>query len=78
MKAWTLRQLKFAHEVCFPETFIRIWSQIESRNDALYHVHELKKNGLLPWIFMYSRADYENGLGDMIDTLLTELIGDYE
>ncbi len=78
-KAWTLMQLKFADEVCAPDNFIRIATEYFGNDvDARYHAATMKRSGgLLPWIFMHSRADQENSMGEFFDVLLTDLVGSY-
>lgn len=80
MRAWTLSQLKFAHEVCFRETFEEIWAKNDPDGLAYYLSHQMvRAGGLLPWIFQHSRHDFgQHGFGDQLDALLIELVGDYQ
>lgn len=82
MKSWTLDQLMFAREVCFPGDFLRLWSKygVDSHL-APYFLAELQRYGnIISWMLHFSRDDLERGngeLGECFDEILTELIGDY-
>lgn len=81
MKAWTLRQLKFAEEMSFPATVETILKEYFKDDPlpmwAVYSL-DIKRRGFIANIFCYSRADYDNGMGEMFDFLIEKLIGDYK
>lgn len=86
MKAWTLDQLKFAEEVCFPDTFEKLWAK-HSKGDvlatpaeeALYLRLTWKRSslGLVAWFMSFGRKYMAEGSGEVFDAVLTDLIGDY-
>ena len=82
MKPWTIDQLIFAREVCFPGDFLRLWSQHGvDPHLAPYFLAEMQRHGnLMSWMLHFSRDDLERNegaLGECFDEILTELIGDY-
>ena len=84
MKAWTLNQLWYANEVCFPEDLERLWdkhAELDDQGQGMYHSLRMLKdfdNNLIRWMQSYGRASLDDGLGKVFDAILTELIGDYE
>lgn len=81
-KAWTLTQLKFANEICFPSDFERLWikySPEEYRTWWVVLLMDFKQaKGFLAWISMYSRRDLDGWMGAVIDNMIAELVGDYK
>lgn len=80
MQHWTIKQLKFADEVCFPEDFLNFMIEyLDDECAARLHLSDFKnKGGLIPWIFMYSRADMNRCMGETIDALIGKMVDGYE
>ena len=80
MQYWTIKQLRFAHEMCFPKDFEDFMAEyIEDQALSFIYYAEFKKaGGLIPWIFSFSREELENGTGEMIDKLIGKLVDGYE
>ena len=81
---FTLNQLQYAQEVCFPADFIELFDK-HAKGTKLegwghYYAMDNKhfKRDLIKWIFKFNRADRENVIGTIIEKMLVELIGDYE
>jgi len=82
--SFTLNQLQYASEICFFDRFVEIFNRFAEGTE--YHglgiVYALdnksRKRTLIDWIFVFSRADRDDEFGTIIDSILTELIGDYE
>lgn len=84
---FSLKQLKYANEVCFRDDFIRLFNKYAESGynpnlkdcGAFYEselVHQFG-NDLLRFIFHFSRADLGKGYDFIFDGMLKELIGDY-
>lgn len=81
---FTLDQLQFAEEVCFPADFIELFDKHAkgTRCEGMGHYYAMdnKHRGrdLIQWIFAFSRASRKNEMGDIIEKMLIDLIGDYK
>lgn len=73
---FTLEELRYAEEVCFPEDAERLFQKYLGDVGTIYsYDFKHKYQGrLLQLIFNYSRADYDRGLGVAFDAILTELV----
>ena len=77
---WTIEELKFANEVCFPDDFRKLVKRFDPENNffvgnetkAIPGYEHLKKD-LIKCVFDNSRADYETGLGNTVNLFLESL-----
>lgn len=81
---FTIKELKFADQMCFIDDFETLIQKHMSREDAeaklwLWEFVTFQKqyNGsLLQWIFHFSHADLDNYWGVIIDNMIIDLLGD--
>ena len=76
MDKWTIKQLKFADEVCFPADFRKLWNKHGDGN-VLENINFKEHGGLIGWIFSKSRANMDRFYNEPINNILKELIKDY-
>ena len=81
---FSLDQLQYAKEVCFPADFIELFDKyakgttLEGMGHYFATDNKYRKRDLIQWIFTYSRADRKKEIGQIIEKMLIDLIGDYK
>ena len=83
---YTLDQLQYAQEVCFPADFIELFDKyakgtyLEGMGHYFATDNKYRKRDLIQWIFSYSRAarNKDKVIGTIIENMLVELIGNYK
>lgn len=74
--SFTLEQLKFADELCFPADAERLFKKYSGDEWPIYSYDFKHKfnSSLMAMIFAYSRADYEKGMGEMFENIINDLL----
>ena len=79
LESFTLEELKYASEICFPDTFYKLLKKHlpeEDKDLALVYSADFKRiqggGRLLTFIFKYSRADKE--MYNLFNKILTDLL----
>ena len=80
-KKFTIKQLMYAREVCFPADFIRLWVKYappDLNTESMARVQMGIDFDLMKWLFRAISRGTLKTMGPTIDAIIAELIGDYE
>ncbi len=77
---YTIAEINLANELCFISDFKRLMEKYLPQDEqalASHYTYEYKvkhKANLIEWIFKHSRAELDLGRGEMIDSMLEDLL----
>jgi len=81
---FSIKQLKFANEVCFPDRFETLLrkhlppKEHDMIEHYLYKFNRVHEGNLFTWIFSFSRAtDEKTYWGEVHDKIIADLVKDY-
>jgi len=76
---FSIAQLRLANELCYPADFVRLANKHlpeEIVSGEIWKFLNAYNHNLLFWIFHFSRAELRRGMGDILDAMVLDILGE--